>query len=195
VPPRPGDGSTIFGSATVPPSPRLQNAKHLANGTSVCWRPSLSCRPASLPQSPMAQRRLILRSPASPKPCPIHGPNRSGVLGSICRAGEYSCGATGSSLPKSLFYLSMLLTHVPCVPRKQGSGGAKMVEGQRCVSLRESVLDNEPAAAVDPTSASRLSYPTGFLKPVSGNSRTGLPFPKTEIGKKRAETGARNPRP
>jgi hypothetical protein len=34
-----------------------------------------------------------------------------------------------------------------------------------------------------------------FLKPVFGNSRTSLPSPKSEIGKKRAETGARNPHP
>ena len=34
-----------------------------------------------------------------------------------------------------------------------------------------------------------------FLEPVSGNSRTSLPSPKSEIGKKRAETGARKPRP
>jgi hypothetical protein len=37
--------------------------------------------------------RRNLPSPASPKPCPIHGPSRSGELGSICRAGEYSCDA------------------------------------------------------------------------------------------------------
>jgi hypothetical protein len=34
-----------------------------------------------------------------------------------------------------------------------------------------------------------------FLEPLSGNRRTSLPSPETEIGIKRAETGARNPRP
>jgi hypothetical protein len=51
---------------------------------------------------------------------------------------QYGLSDSGASLPKSLFYLSMLLTRAPCVPRKQGAGGARMAEGQRCVSLSES---------------------------------------------------------
>jgi hypothetical protein len=43
--------------------------------------------------------------------------------------------------------------------------------------------------------ARRRARLRAFLEPVSGNSRTSLPSPKTEIGKKRAETGAQNPRP
>ena len=41
--------------------------------------------PASLPQSPMALRLQILRSPASPKPCLIRGRSRSEELGSSYR--------------------------------------------------------------------------------------------------------------
>jgi hypothetical protein len=49
-----------FGSAALPPSLRSPNMKPRANGTSACSLPSLFCRPASLPQSSMAQRLRIL---------------------------------------------------------------------------------------------------------------------------------------
>jgi hypothetical protein len=42
-----------------------------------CWLPSPSCRPASLRRSSMAPRLRTSRSPASPRPCPIHGLSRS----------------------------------------------------------------------------------------------------------------------
>jgi hypothetical protein len=47
------------------------------------------CHPASLPQSPMAPRRRISRSPASPKPRLIHGPSRSARYGSIRSSGDF----------------------------------------------------------------------------------------------------------
>jgi hypothetical protein len=55
-------------SAALPPSLRSPNMKPRANGTSACSLPSPFCRPASLPQSSMAQRLRILRSQVSPKP-------------------------------------------------------------------------------------------------------------------------------
>jgi site-specific DNA recombinase len=54
------------------------------------WHPSRFSHPASLPQSSMAPRLRILRSPASPKPCPIHEPSRSRGLGSVLSSGEHS---------------------------------------------------------------------------------------------------------
>ena len=80
--PRPGDGSTTSGSVALPPSPRSPSVKPRANGTSACWLPSPSCRPASLRRSSMAPRLRISRSPASPRRCPIRGPSRSRELGS-----------------------------------------------------------------------------------------------------------------
>jgi Recombinase len=49
---------------------------------------SPSCRLASSQRSPMAQRRPISRSPASPKHCLIPGPSRSGRSCEIPRLGE-----------------------------------------------------------------------------------------------------------
>ena len=59
--------------------------------------PSPFCRPASLPQSSMPQRRRTSRSLASPRPCPIRGPSRSGELGaSLCSSGDYDQAPKGA---------------------------------------------------------------------------------------------------
>jgi hypothetical protein len=44
-------------------------------------------------------------------------------------------------------------------------------------------------------SLGRNNFMRARVELVSANSRTSLPSPKSEIGKKRAETGARKPRP
>src|ERR1700746_1921480 len=98
---RHGDGSTISGSAALPPSPRLRSGRQWANGTFAYWHPLLFSHPASLRQSPVAQRRPTLRPPASPKPCPIHGPSRNGDSDSFVTVAVNSCafdslGATTS---------------------------------------------------------------------------------------------------
>ena len=49
----------------------LPGVKDRANGTSACWR--RSSRPASLRRSSMGPRLRISRSPASPRPCRVHG--------------------------------------------------------------------------------------------------------------------------
>jgi hypothetical protein len=54
----------------------LKIARGRANGTSACWLPSPSYRPASLRRSSMAPRLRTSRSLASP-PCPIPGSSRS----------------------------------------------------------------------------------------------------------------------
>jgi site-specific DNA recombinase len=65
----------------------------LCERTFVYWHRWRFCHPASLRQSATAPCRRILRSPASPKRCPIRGPSRSGGLGYLCSGGDYSCGA------------------------------------------------------------------------------------------------------
>ena len=47
---------TTSDSAALPPSPGLPSVRPRANGTSACWLPSPSCRPASLRRSSMAPR-------------------------------------------------------------------------------------------------------------------------------------------
>jgi hypothetical protein len=61
---------TTSDSAALPSSPGLPSVRPRANGTSACWLPSPSCRPASLRRSSMAPRLRTSRSLASPRPCP-----------------------------------------------------------------------------------------------------------------------------
>src|SRR6202007_1259211 len=76
------------------------------------------------------------------------------------------------------------------VSRMRGSGGARrQKDGDEFLSPSVGIRQRAPRRR-----HARVTQ-HAYLEPVSGNTRTSLPFPKTEIGKKRAETGARKPRP
>jgi site-specific DNA recombinase len=63
-------------------------AEREALGPSACWLLSPFCRPASLRRLSMGPRLGTLRSPASPRPCPIRGASRSGVSDFVCSTGD-----------------------------------------------------------------------------------------------------------
>ena len=147
----------------------LPSGRRWANGTSVYWHPSPFCHPESLPQSSMVPRLRISRSPVSLKHCPIHGPNRSGELGSICRARElWRNGLTRSRVKPAQITVLPLEAADSCAMRAPDARIRQRENGGRTAmrfSLRELALDNELAAAVGPAPASR---------PLTGVPRTGL---------------------
>jgi hypothetical protein len=84
----------------------LPGVKDRANGTSACWL--RSSRPASLRRSSMGPRLRISRSPASPRPCRVHGrrkpvsaTHRTGLARAETEIGKWRA-ETGVAKPPAL---------------------------------------------------------------------------------------------